>query len=67
MTRIEKYEIRQVYKNLYKKYTLEQLKGSLTFFIARGCNANNFNKDEYEIHISVLRNFIKHKLYKKYN
>ena len=67
MTRKEKFEIRKVYKNLYSKYNLEQLKGSLTFFIARGCNANNFNNDEYEVHISVLRNLIEHKLYEKYN
>ena len=51
MTRIEKFEMRKVYNNLYSKHNLEQLKKDFKFFIERGYNDNNNNKEEYAIHI----------------
>ena len=67
MTTTEKFEITRIYENGYNKCNLEELKESLEFFSERGCNANNNNKEEFKIHLKVLRNCIKNKLYEKYN
>ena len=63
----EKFEIAKCYENLYRKSNLEELKESLQFFTNRGCNSNNYNKEEFDIHINVIRTSIKNRLYKKYN
>ena len=56
MTTTEKFEITRIYENGYNKCNLEELKESLEFFSERGCNANNNNKEEFKIHLKVLRN-----------
>ena len=55
----EKFEIIRCYENLYRKSNLEELKESLQFFTNRGCNANNYNREEFDIHINVIRTSIK--------
>ena len=67
MNTIEKFEITRIYRNMYNKYNLEELKDSLEFFINRGCNANNNNEEEFKIHMKVLKKCIEFKLYEKYN
>jgi len=66
MKTTEKFEITRIYRNMYNKCNLEELKDSFEFFINRGCNANNNDEEEFKIHIKVLTNCIKNKLYKKY-
>ena len=67
MNKTEKIEITRIYRNMYNKYNLEELKDSLEFFTKRGCNANNNDEEEFEIHMKVLKNCIEFKLYEKYN
>ena len=61
MTTAEKFEMTRIYENMYKNYNLKDLKESLDFFTKRGCNANNNNKHEYEIHLQVLKSEIFHR------
>jgi len=61
MTTAQKFEITRMYENMYKKYNLKELKESLDFFLKRGCNANNNNKQEYNIHLQVLKSEIFYK------
>ena len=67
MTISQKFIIKKYYENLYKTKNIKELKESLVFFKNRGFNSNNNNRDELELHLEVIKNCIKLKLFAKYN